>query len=79
MLGPILGLAVSGRTDDLDWHPFALSGGTSLTGGAFGVEGGWAASLAVVAGIIVLPLICPVSSPRRPGHREDLASIACRR
>ncbi len=54
LLGPVLGLTVTGQSLDGGWQPLSLSGPALFTGGEFGIEGGLAATLAVVAGCVIL-------------------------
>lgn len=54
LLGPVLGLTVTGQSLDGGWQPLSLAGPTLFTGGDFGIEGGLAATLAVVAGCVIL-------------------------
>ncbi len=54
LLGPVLGLTVTGQSLDGGWQPLSLSGPALFTGGDFGIEGGLAATLAVFAGCVVL-------------------------
>jgi uncharacterized protein len=64
LLGPVLGLTVSGQNDLGNWHRFSLHGPVLLTGGDFGVEGGLVVtctSLAVIAGFLRRKLACPAS------------------
>jgi membrane protease YdiL (CAAX protease family) len=54
LLGPILGLTVSGRSLSGGWQLARVTGSNLLTGGAFGVEGGLAASIATCLGLLLL-------------------------
>ena len=58
LLGPVLGLTVSGR-DELNggWQVFSVHGPTVFTGGAFGIEGGLLVTLTSVACIGVIFLL----------------------
>ena len=58
LLGPVLGLTVSGR-DELNggWQVFSVHGPTVFTGGAFGIEGGLVVTLTSVAGIGLILLL----------------------
>jgi membrane protease YdiL (CAAX protease family) len=52
--GPILGLTVSGRSLSSGWQLARVTGSNLLTGGAFGVEAGLAASIATCLGLLLL-------------------------
>jgi membrane protease YdiL (CAAX protease family) len=55
LLGPALGLTVSGSNDlGLRWRPLQIEGPTWLVGGEFGLEGGVATTLATVILIAVI-------------------------
>jgi len=54
LLGPVLGLAVSGQDIANDWHPFTLQGPALFTGGAFGIEGGLIVTLITILGVVLL-------------------------
>ena len=54
LLGPVLGLTVSGQALDGGWQLLALEGPAPLTGGAFGLEGGLEATGATLLGILLL-------------------------
>lgn len=52
LLGPVLGLAVSGNTQlKSGWQLLTVQGPTGLTGGAFGMEGGLVVTLTTLLGI----------------------------
>jgi CAAX protease family protein len=52
LLGPVLGLAVSGTTQlKRGWHLLTVQGPTGLTGGTLGIEGGLVVTLTPVLGI----------------------------
>jgi membrane protease YdiL (CAAX protease family) len=52
--GPALGLAVSGQVLDSGWRILELRGPVLWAGGAFGLEGGLAATLSTIAGVEAL-------------------------
>ncbi len=54
LLGPILGLSVSGQDLANNWHVFTLQGPALFTGGDFGVEGGLVVTLITLLGIFAL-------------------------
>jgi membrane protease YdiL (CAAX protease family) len=54
LLGPILGLSVSGQDLSNKWHIFTLQGPPLFTGGVFGVEGSVVVSLSTILGIFFL-------------------------
>jgi membrane protease YdiL (CAAX protease family) len=54
LLGPVLGLSVSGQDLANSWHVFTLNGPTLFTGGNFGVEGSLIVTLVTLLGIFVL-------------------------
>jgi membrane protease YdiL (CAAX protease family) len=64
LLGPVLGLTVTGQSLDGGWEPLSLGGPALFTGGDFGIEGGLAATLAVGAGCVVLWLRRPADGRR---------------
>jgi uncharacterized protein len=54
LVGPVLGLSVSGNTQLRGgWQLLTLQGPDWLTGGAFGLEGGLAVTLTTILGIVV--------------------------
>ncbi len=58
LVGPVLGLSVSGNTQLKEsWHLVTLQGPVWLTGGAFGLEGGLAVTFTTFLGIIVLLIL----------------------
>jgi len=58
LLGPVLGLVVSGQTHlRAGWQLFTVQGPSLFTGGAFGLEGGIVTTLTTVCGTLVLLLI----------------------
>jgi membrane protease YdiL (CAAX protease family) len=54
LLGPVLGLSVSGQDLANSWHIFSVQGPALFTGGAFGVEGGLVVTLTTILGIMLL-------------------------
>jgi uncharacterized protein len=59
MLGPILGLTVSGKELLAEQSPvFILDGPAILTGGSFGIEGGLCVTFATVVFIVATVFIC---------------------
>jgi membrane protease YdiL (CAAX protease family) len=52
--GPLLGLTVSGQSLSGGWRVFQLDGPPLVTGGAFGLEGGIAATVVTLLGIGIL-------------------------
>jgi len=69
LLGPVLGLTVSGTGDmGLGWRVFSVQGPDLFTGGAFGVEGGLVVTLTTAILIVALALI-----------RSKLKAIAAQR
>ncbi len=57
LLGPVLGLTVSGTGElGLGWSVFSVDGPELFTGGAFGVEGGLVVTLTTAILITVLAL-----------------------
>lgn len=74
LLGPVLGLDVSGRTDlGTGWHVLALHGPGLATGDAFGLEASLATTIVTSAAIAVLAAALRVTGggrlPRTPGGR----------
>lgn len=65
LLGPVLGLAVSGQDLANTWHLIALEGPAVFTGGAFGLEGGLVVTLVTILGILAMLIWLP----RRPETR----------
>jgi hypothetical protein len=64
-VGPVLGLALSGRPDlNLGWRVLALRGPDLATGGAFGIEGSLATTLATAVAIAGLLAISARGRPR---------------
>jgi uncharacterized protein len=58
LIGPVLGLTISGNSQDYSrWHLLTIQGPASLTGGVFGLEGGLVVTLTTLLSIGVL-LIC---------------------
>jgi hypothetical protein len=57
LLGPVLGLTVSGQALDSGWRIMQLQGATWVTGGSFGLEGGLAATISTIIGILVLSFL----------------------
>jgi hypothetical protein len=57
LLGPVLGLAVSGRSLTSGTQILSLQGPDSVTGGAFGLEGGLVATFTTAVGLILLYII----------------------
>ena len=62
LLGPVLGLTVSGRDIGAGWRLFELDGPALVSGGGFGLEGGLAATAAVV---IAIAATAAYGRPRR--------------
>ncbi len=57
LVGPVLGLAVSGNSQVWSrWKLITLQGPISLSGGAFGLEGGLVVTLTTLLGIVVLAI-----------------------
>jgi membrane protease YdiL (CAAX protease family) len=54
ILGPLLGMTVSGQSIDCGWRMLVLRGPVWITGGTFGMEGGLAATAAMLGGIVFL-------------------------
>jgi uncharacterized protein len=55
LISPVLGLAVSGNSQTWSrWQLMTLQGPTSLSGGAFGLEGGLVVTLTTLLGIVLL-------------------------
>lgn len=54
--GPVLGENVSGQTLDAGWRLFHLAGPRVMTGGEFGIEGGWIAIVITALGTPVVLL-----------------------
>ncbi len=55
LIGPVLGLTVSGNAQVWSrWQLMTVQGPTSLTGGAFGLEGGLVVTLTTLLGIVAL-------------------------
>ncbi|MDQ7794727.1 MAG: CPBP family intramembrane glutamic endopeptidase [bacterium] len=52
--GPVLGLTVSGRSLSSGWQLVRLTGSETVTGGSFGVEGGVAATIATIWGLLLV-------------------------
>ncbi len=70
LLGPVLGLDVSGRADlGAGWHVLALHGPDPGTGGPFGLEGSLATTVVTAAAIALV-------AARRPLSRGDDACAA---
>jgi uncharacterized protein len=62
LLGPVLGLTVSGQNELGNWHRFNVHGPQLITGGSFGIEGGLVVtftSIAVIAGLLRCNPACP--------------------
>jgi len=58
LLGPVLGLTVSGQNQlNSGWQVFAVQGPALLTGGSFGLEGGLVVTLTTVIGAVVMFLL----------------------
>ncbi len=58
LLGPVLGLTVSGSEHlGSGWQLLSIGGPALLTGGAFGLEGGLVVTLTTLAGVTVLLLL----------------------
>ena len=54
LLGPVLGLSVSGQDLSNSWHIFTLQGPPLLTGGTFGVEGSLVVTVITLLAVPVL-------------------------
>jgi hypothetical protein len=54
LLGPILGLSVSGQDLANNWHLFTLQGPSLFTGGTFGIEGSLIVTAITILGIVTL-------------------------
>ncbi len=65
-LGNLLGLSVSGMSVGGSLLHLQLEGATSLTGGAFGPEGGWGVTLSLLLALGVL-IFWPSHAPRSAG------------
>lgn len=66
LLGPVLGLTVSGKTSlGNDWQLFAISGPDVFTGGSFGFEGGLIVTLTtlLIAGLLAFRLRTSAAVP----------------
>ncbi len=73
LLGPVLGLAVSGNTQlGGGWRLLTLQGPATLTGGAFGMEGGLVVTLTTLLGIGALFILFSLF----PGGRATSSSLA---
>jgi membrane protease YdiL (CAAX protease family) len=59
LLGPVLGLAVSGQDIANHWQLFSLQGPVLFSGGAFGIEGGLIVTLITLLGTAALWLWYP--------------------
>jgi membrane protease YdiL (CAAX protease family) len=57
MIGPVLGLTLTGQNIKGQWQMLELSGPDWITGGEFGPEGGIMATVVVAAGILYLELL----------------------
>jgi len=54
LLGPVLGLSVSGQDLANNWHAFTLQGPSLFTGGEFGIEGSLVVTVITILGIAIL-------------------------
>jgi len=54
LLGPVLGLSVSGQDLANNWHLFTIQGPSLFTGGTFGIEGGLIVTMITTLGIVAL-------------------------
>jgi membrane protease YdiL (CAAX protease family) len=53
LLGPVLGLAVSGQDIAKNWHPLTLQGPALFTGGVFGIEGSLVVTVMTTLGVFL--------------------------
>jgi membrane protease YdiL (CAAX protease family) len=64
LLGPLLGMAVSGQDVANNWRIFTVHGPALATGGVFGIEGSLIVTLVTGVGIVVLLLWSPHRTKR---------------
>lgn len=75
LLGPLLGLSVSGQDLGNDWHLFTLQGPAIFTGGGFGIEGGLVVTIITTLGIVALLRWYPRPSERFSNERSALQEM----
>ena len=75
LLGPVLGLSVSGQDLANDWHLFSQQRPSMLPGGAFGIEGSLVVTIVTILGVAALIRWYPRKSESFNDKRPALSEM----